>query len=130
MTAARQRKEETMRWQDCGKFSLASRLAKISAVSSLLILVACGTIPASPAPVAPSTPTAKAKTAITPLSCSEFDPVTYSNGKPGVTVADVLEALKSPDNPLGKARNILGDTNMTKGQIDVYMAQRARLCPK
>jgi hypothetical protein len=119
-----------MRFQGCMRFRLASKLAKISAASSLLILVACGTTQAPPAPAAPGIQTSKVKTVIKPLSCSEFDPVTYSNGKPGATVGDVQEALKSPDNPLGKARNILGDTNVTKGQIDVYMAERARLCPK
>lgn len=119
-----------MRFQGCMRFKLASRLARTSAVSSLLILGACGMTQGLSAPAAPGIPTSKGKAAIKPLSCSEFDPVTYSNGKPGVTVADIQEALKSPENPLGKARNLLGDTNVTKGQIDVYMAERARLCPK
>lgn len=63
-----------------------------------------------------------------PLACSDFDPVTYSDGKPGVTAADVQKSLSDPGDPLGRARNVLGDTKATKDQIDVYMAERTKLC--
>ncbi len=100
--------------------------ARSSAVALLLILAGCGTTPPSSAQPGPGTLTNKVR----PLACSDFDPVTYSNGKPGVTKEDVAEALKDQKDPLGRARNILGDTNVTKGQIDVYMAQRRGLCAK
>lgn len=50
--------------------------------------------------------------------------------KPGVTIKDVQDALALPDNPLGHARAVLGDTLSTRAAIDVYMAGRRYLgCP-
>lgn len=120
-----------MRLQGSVKCSGRDRLPRISAALLLVILAACVQTPAPPAPVAPSTPTVTGKTKVVqPLGCTEFDPVTYENGKPGLTVKDVQDALADPVNPLGKARNVLGDTSLTKGQIDVYMRERAALCTK
>ena len=53
--------------------------------------------------------------------------MTYANGKPGVTVADLEAVLASPNNPLGQARAMLGDTITTRSEIDVYMAGRTYL---
>lgn len=65
-----------------------------------------------------------------PLSCYEFHPIQYNLEKPDVTVKDIEDALKSPDNPLGHARAMLGDTLETRAAIDTYMAGRRYLqCP-
>jgi hypothetical protein len=67
----------------------------------------------------------------TPAVCSEIDIVHYSTGKPDVTVADVQAALTLPPqaNPLGHARNLLGDTTPTMAQIQDNNAVLDRLCP-
>lgn len=119
-----------MKLQHSMKFNALAKLAKTSAAVSLLILAGCGATLPLKAPVAATSPAQPNKAAPRPLGCSEFDPVTYSNGKPDPTVKDVQDALASTDNPLGKARNVLGDTVTTKGQIDVYMRERQALCGK
>jgi len=66
----------------------------------------------------------------TPPVCSEIEVVRYSAGKPGVTVADVQAALALPveANPLGHARNLLGDTIVTITQIQDNNSVLDRLC--
>lgn len=66
-----------------------------------------------------------------PAVCSEIDKINYSAGKPGVTVADVQAALSLPPsaNPLGKARNLLGDTVVTISAAQDANAVIDRLCP-
>lgn len=113
------------------KYSGQNRWSKISALALIVILAGCAQTPAPPAPVAPTIQVVQGKTkVIQPLGCTEFDPVTYSNGKPDATVKDVQDALADPTNPLGKARNVLGDSSVTKGQVDVYMRERGALCTK
>jgi len=68
------------------------------------------------------------KPAARPVVCSEMKIVHFSDGKPGATVADVTAALEIPDNPLGHARNVLGDTRQTKDQIKANNAVLTALC--
>lgn len=65
-----------------------------------------------------------------PAVCSEITIVHYNNGKPDVTIADVQAALALPAtaNPLGHARNLLGDTVPTLAQVQDNNAVLDRLC--
>ena len=101
------------------------RLATRSALLSMLILGACATQPTpSPAPTNPDP--AKA-----PLSCAEFAPLTFSEGKPEATAADVEDALRrvasNPADPLAWVRGVVGDTVQTRGEIAGYSARRKAL---
>lgn len=114
--------------QPSRKSKAPSRPASASRLLLLLILASCTTPqilqPLLTAPVAPTSATT------IPLGCFEFHPMTFNIEKPNVTVADVLAALALPDNPLGHARAMLGDTLSTRAKIDVYAAEREYLgCP-
>lgn len=91
----------------------------------LAILTGCGTKPTPPpAPTDPG-PTS------TPLACSEFAPMAFSEGKPGATATDVEDAIKqgaaNPADPLAWVRGVVGDTMTTRGAIDGYVARRRAL---
>lgn len=103
------------------KFKKPSMRAMLIVPLSSLILIACATNqrPAL-APTSPSRIDGK----IRPLACTDFPPMTFSTGKPGVTVDDVLADLKRPDSPLGWARTDLGDTMSTRAEISAYVAAR------
>lgn len=56
-----------------------------------------------------------------------FGVIHYSAGKPNVTVADVKAQL-ARDNPLGRVRNFVGDTNQTIAQVKEYNSAWHALC--
>jgi hypothetical protein len=101
----------------------------------LLILTSCSGMALTFGPTAPVATTDGSKPPI-PLACFDFTPLPYNIGKhePGGpfigTVQDVLDALKDPINPLGAARNVLGDTLSTRAELDDYRGRRVGLnCP-
>lgn len=65
-----------------------------------------------------------------PAVCSEIQIVHYNDGDPKVTVGIVAAALALPPlgNPLGHARNLLGDNSATIAQIQDNNAVLHRLC--
>lgn len=65
-----------------------------------------------------------------PATCTDITVVHYSTGKPDLTIADVQAALALPAtaNPLGHARNLLGDTVPTIAQVQDNNAVLDRLC--
>lgn len=67
-----------------------------------------------------------------PAVCAEIEIVHYNDGKPGVTIEDIQQALALPPvaNPLGHARNLLGDNTPTIAQIQDNNAVLDRLCPR
>lgn len=73
----------------------------------------------------PGTRTLPAK----PLVCAEVSIVRYSTGKPGLTAADVADALKLPwDVALPHVRNLVGDTTPTIAQVQDDNCTLDRLC--
>lgn len=76
-----------------------------------------------------SAPTTVPGTQTRPAECSEFAVIRPSRGKPGGATVDEIEAqLRQPDDPLGHARNYLGDTASTIEQIDENNAAWHGLC--
>lgn len=104
--------------------SAPSKLAKTTALLSMLILGACSTEKTKPPP---ATNLAQTK----PLACTDFPPLKFNPGKPGGTTQDVLDALKQPisdpTDPLAWVRGVVGDTKSTRAAISNYDAARRAL---
>lgn len=102
---------------DCRRFKPLSLLARMLAPPMMLILIGCATRPIQPpAPIAPGR--------IKPLACTDFAPMSFSTGRPGVTVKEIQDDLARTDDPLGWGRADLGDTMTTRAEIDAYKAAR------
>jgi hypothetical protein len=113
---------------------MRARLDKIvPALAMLLALMGCvssdGLI-RMPGLLIPTQSGSTADARPAPAVCSEITIVHYSVGKPAVTVADIQAALALPEsaNPLGHARNLLGDTVPTIAQVQDNNAVLDRLC--
>lgn len=98
------------------------------AILLLATLIACATRTAPPPAVTPTGRIDVTKPGPT-LACTEFAPLSYSTGKPGLTVQDLeaILAAHKADDPLGWARAALGDTMTTRGDIAAYQARRTAL---
>lgn len=102
--------------------------ARLFVTASLLILAACadrmGTIDPGTLTAANKPVTVNGK----PPACSEFQIIRPNKGKPGgASILDVQGALTQPD-PIGRARNYLGDTGPTLAQIAEHNAAWHTLC--
>lgn len=112
-----------MRAQGSTKFKKPFRLVTKTALPLLLILASCSTVQTPP----PSS-TGQGQTKSTPLACSDFAPMGFNNGQVGVTAADLVAIMKAhPENPIGWARGLVGDTLATRGAISNYAAARKKI---
>lgn len=117
-----------MRNQRLTRFKRRLSLVMLSAMPMLLILAGCG-MAQHQAPVHMSA--SQTDPAPKPLACTEFAPLTYSAGKPGATVQDVMDAMAkpppNPSDPLAWVRGVVGDTMTTRIGVAAYAAARRRL---
>lgn len=73
--------------------------------------------------IAPGTPTRSSNAA-----CLSIEPISPNRGKPGgATTEDVATALDR-DNPIGRVRNLVGDTDSTLRSVDKNNAALKALC--
>lgn len=97
-------------------------LPTASALALTLILASC----AIPPPQALD----RGGQAPTNVACAELPALSFSEGKPGATAADVEAAIAagaSSADPLAWVRNVVGDTTSTRAGIANYVARRTAL---
>lgn len=105
----------------------SSALVALSLI--LPLLAACATDGTPPPNLTPPVRTSTAAAqAPEPLACTELPALKFNAGKDGATQADVTAAMADhPDNPLGWARGVLGDTKSTRDAIATNRAKRVAL---
>lgn len=74
--------------------------------------------------IATSTPMVSGKAAV----CLSLEPIRPSRGKPGGPTTEDISAALDRDNPIGRVRNLVGDTSSTLTQVDRNNAALASLC--
>lgn len=85
-------------------------------------LMGCGTAPTPQPGNTSPVPTKQA------LACQELPPLVFQPGSPNVSQEAIIETMKQhPENPLGYARGLLGDTMSTREAIAQNRSRRVAL---
>ena len=105
-------------------------LMPVAALATLMMLAGCakdaqgidpGSLTVKNSAAAGAKPSASA-------ACISLKPISPNRGKPGgPTLADI-EAALDRDNPIGRVRNLVGDTGPTLRQVDEHNAALGALC--